>query len=102
MLYNEFHMISNSSNPGNIYESICSVHAGLPNNTSSHCSRAGLCCSLCYWCKAPCTMAKKQMNNQKKKKPKLTVDVTAQEFAKIGAGIMNRFPGGSGDDFDTT
>jgi hypothetical protein len=34
-------------------------------------------------------MAKKQMNNQKKKKPKLTVDVTAQEFAEIGAGIMN-------------
>jgi hypothetical protein len=35
------------------------------------------------------------MNNKKKKKPKLTVDVTA----------MNRFPGGSGnnrgDDFDT-
>jgi hypothetical protein len=49
-------------------------------------------------------MAKKQMNNNKKK-PKLTVDVTAQEFAELGAGIMNRFPGGScnnrGDDFDT-
>ena len=53
--------------------------------------------SLCYWCKALCTMAKKHQ----KKKPKLTVDVTAQEFAEIGAGIMNRFPGGSSDDFDT-
>jgi hypothetical protein len=46
-------------------------------------------------------MAKKQMNNQKKKKPKLTVDVTAQDFAEIGATIMNRFPGGSSDEFDT-
>jgi hypothetical protein len=35
MLYNRFHMFSNSSNPGNIHESVCSVHAGLPNNTSS-------------------------------------------------------------------
>ena len=45
------------------------------------------------------------MAKMQKKKPKLTLDVTAQEFAELGAGIMNRFPGGSsknhGGDFDT-
>jgi hypothetical protein len=36
--------ISNSSNPGKIHDlhSVCSVHAGLPNSTSSRRSRAGL------------------------------------------------------------
>ena len=45
------------------------------------------------------------MAKMQKKKPKLILDVTSQEFAELGAGIMNRFPGGSGKnrggDFDT-
>jgi hypothetical protein len=35
----------------------------------------------------------------KAKKPKLTADVTASEFAELGGEIMNRFPGGNQGDF---
>ena len=38
---------------------------------------------------------------KKVKKPKLTADVTASEFAELGGEIMNRFPGGNQGDFDS-
>jgi hypothetical protein len=37
----------------------------------------------------------------KAKKPKLTADVTANEFAELGGVIMNWFPGGNQRDFDS-
>jgi hypothetical protein len=39
-------------------------------------------------------------NKQRAKKPRLLTDVTAREFEKLGAELMNRVPGGNERDFD--
>ena len=41
------------------------------------------------------------MPQKKAKKPKLSVDVTAREFAELGAEFMHRDPGGNKRDFDS-